>query len=56
MNKIISAGNTAGAGVSMALMSDAEMELAVSVPTKVEHIELASCSDFQDEYMKALAF
>jgi uncharacterized 2Fe-2S/4Fe-4S cluster protein (DUF4445 family) len=56
MNKIISAGNTAGAGVSMALMNNAEMELAKSVPTRVEHIELASCSDFQDEYMKALAF
>jgi uncharacterized 2Fe-2S/4Fe-4S cluster protein (DUF4445 family) len=56
MNKIISAGNTAGAGVSMALMSVAEMELAKSVPSRVEHIELASCSDFQDEYMKALAF
>lgn len=56
MNKIISAGNTAGAGVSMVLMSDNEMELAKSVPTRVQHIELASCSDFQDEYMKALAF
>lgn len=56
MNKILSAGNTAGAGVSMALMSDGEMELAKSVPNRVEHIELASCSDFQDEYMKALAF
>jgi uncharacterized 2Fe-2S/4Fe-4S cluster protein (DUF4445 family) len=56
LNKIISAGNTAGAGVSMALMSEVEMELAKSVPIRVEHIELASCSDFQDEYMKALAF
>jgi uncharacterized 2Fe-2S/4Fe-4S cluster protein (DUF4445 family) len=56
MNKIVSAGNTAGAGVSMTLMSDKEMELAKSVPTRVQHIELASCSDFQDEYMKALAF
>jgi uncharacterized 2Fe-2S/4Fe-4S cluster protein (DUF4445 family) len=56
MNKIISAGNTAGAGVSMALMSDVEMERTKSIPNRVEHIELASCSDFQDEYMKALAF
>lgn len=56
MNKIVSAGNTAGAGVSMALMSENEMALAKSVPTRVQHIELASCSDFQDEYMKALAF
>ena len=56
MDKIASAGNTAGAGVSMALMSPEEMELAQSVPHRVEHIELASCSDFQDEYMKALAF
>jgi uncharacterized 2Fe-2S/4Fe-4S cluster protein (DUF4445 family) len=56
MNKVVSAGNTAGAGVCMALMSDAEMDLVKAVPTRVEHIELASCSDFQDEYMKALAF
>ena len=56
MNKIISAGNTAGAGVCMALMSDVEMDLAMAVPSRVEHIELASCSDFQDQYMKALAF
>ena len=56
MSKIVSAGNTAGAGVSMALMNPAEMELAISIPERVEHIELASCSDFQDEYMKALAF
>lgn len=56
MNKIISAGNTAGAGVSMTLMNDAELDLAKSVPAHVQHIELASCSDFQDEYMKALAF
>lgn len=56
MNRIVSAGNTAGAGVSMALMSDSEMELANSVPTRVEHVELAACAEFQDEYMKALAF
>lgn len=56
MTKIISAGNTAGAGVSMALMNHDEMELAKAVPTRVSHVELASCSDFQDEYMKALAF
>lgn len=56
MSKIISAGNTAGAGVCMALMNDGEMDLARAVPDQVEHVELASCSEFQDEYMKALAF
>jgi uncharacterized 2Fe-2S/4Fe-4S cluster protein (DUF4445 family) len=56
MNRIISAGNTAGAGVSMTLMNEGEMDLAKSVPTRVEHVELASCGEFQDEYMKALAF
>lgn len=56
MNRILSAGNTAGAGVSMALMDPAEMELAQSIPSRVEHVELAACAEFQDEYMKALAF
>jgi len=56
MNRILSAGNTAGAGVSMALMNPVEMDLAQSIPSRVEHVELASCADFQDQYMKALAF
>lgn len=54
--KIISAGNTAGAGVAMALVSDAEMTRIREVPEKVEHIELAEKENFQRAYMKAIEF
>lgn len=54
--KIISAGNTAGAGVAMALVSEAEMSLVRSIPEKVEHIELAEKEGFQRAYMKAMGF
>jgi uncharacterized 2Fe-2S/4Fe-4S cluster protein (DUF4445 family) len=56
VERIQSAGNTAGAGVSMALASPEEAALARKVPERVEHVELAACNDFQDRYMKALAF
>ena len=56
VERIHSAGNTAGSGVSMALASPEEAALARKVPERVEHVELAACSDFQDRYMKALAF
>lgn len=54
--KIISAGNTAGAGVAMVLVSDAEMALVRSIPEMVEHIELAEKEGFQRAYMKAMGF
>lgn len=56
MEKIISAGNTAGAGVSMTLVSGKEMELAEDVIIKVEHIELAEKENFQNTYLSAMAF
>lgn len=55
-DKIISAGNTAGAGVSMILASNREMELLKSVPEKVMHLELAEKKSFQNTYLKAMAF
>lgn len=56
LEKIFSAGNTAGAGVSMALASEAEMELTESIPDIVKHIELAEDPDFQMIYLKAMGF
>lgn len=56
LSRIHSAGNTAGAGVSMALASGDENRRSREIPGAVEHVELASCPDFQDRYMKALAF
>lgn len=56
MNRIISAGNTAGAGVSMTLASEKEMQLAEDVISKIEHIDLAAMEAFQNTYLGAMAF
>lgn len=56
MDQIVSAGNTAGAGVSMTLVNDAEMELAESVIEDIVHIELAAKENFQNTYLNAMAF
>lgn len=55
-DNIISAGNTAGAGISMAMLSRAERELAESIPQLVQHIDLAELENFQKTYMKAMGF
>lgn len=56
LEKIISGGNTAGAGVSMALACKKEMELAEKIPSIIEHVELAENPDFQMVYLKAMEF
>lgn len=56
LESIIPAGNTAGAGVSMALASDAEMSLCEGIPERVQHVELAEDPDFQMVYLKAMGF
>ncbi|MDD4200608.1 MAG: ASKHA domain-containing protein [Eubacteriales bacterium] len=55
-DKIISAGNTAGAGVSMTAVNKKEMEFAERIPELVKHIELAQEEDFQTKYLMAMAF
>lgn len=55
-SKIILAGNTAGAGTSMVLVNEQEEELAASMPTRVEHVELSTCKNFQEQYLKAMMF
>ncbi|MEA4922479.1 MAG: ASKHA domain-containing protein [Eubacteriaceae bacterium] len=55
-DSIVSAGNTAGAGVLMALVNADEAVKAKIIPDKVEHVELAEAEDFQDKYLKAMAF
>lgn len=55
-DRIISAGNTAGAGVSMIMASEQERELADSLPTHIEHIDLAARENFQNTYLSAMAF
>lgn len=54
--KILSGGNTACIGTSMVLLSEKERQAASSIVNKVQHIELATCRNFQEEYMKAMFF
>ena len=56
MDRIISAGNTAGAGVSMALASAKEMKLAENVVSEIKHVDLAAMEEFQNTYLAAMAF
>ncbi len=54
--KILSVGNAAGAGASMALLSDTERKTASEIAQKIEHIELSMNMDFQEFYMYAMTF
>ncbi|MGN0702495.1 MAG: ASKHA domain-containing protein [Lentihominibacter sp.] len=53
---IVSAGNTAGAGVSMAMVSRKAMELAEKIPCAAAHVELAEEPDFQEKYLASMGF
>ena len=54
--RIISVGNTAGAGAVMAMASKNEMERLCAVPDFFEHVELDAREDFQKIYMREMAF
>lgn len=54
--KIISVGNAAGAGASMALLSVDQRKKAYSEAKDVEHLELSMHPDFQNEFMDAMFF
>lgn len=56
LSRIHVLGNAAGAGVSMALMSQKEWETVLGIPKKAEHIELENKSSFQDVYIRRMAF
>ncbi len=55
-DKIFNAGNTAGAGVLMAAASTKEALRIQQIPGKLQHIELAGLSDFQNAYLEAMYF
>ncbi len=55
-NKMISEGNAAGIGASMALLSADKRQEAERAAEAISHIELAACPEFQDEYLKAMSF
>lgn len=56
IDRIFSVGNAAGAGSSMALLSDAERKHACEMAKNTEHIELSMNMDFQEFYITAMSF
>lgn len=56
LDRIISVGNAAGAGASMALLSDTEKTIAIEAANATEHIELSMNMDFQEFYIYAMSF
>ena len=54
--KITNAGNTAGAGVLMSVASSQEAQRIIQIPGKLQHIELANLSEFQNCYLGEMRF
>jgi uncharacterized 2Fe-2S/4Fe-4S cluster protein (DUF4445 family) len=54
--RIVSAGNVAGEGAKMALLSLRERAGAMALLEEVEYVELSDRSDFNDQFVDQLAF
>jgi uncharacterized 2Fe-2S/4Fe-4S cluster protein (DUF4445 family) len=54
--RIVSAGNVAGEGAKMALLSLRERAGAVTLCEEVEYVELSDRSDFNDRFVEQLSF
>lgn len=54
--KVISVGNAAGAGASMALMSEYCRAKAEVLAAEVKHIELSANPEFQEKYIQSMSF
>jgi uncharacterized 2Fe-2S/4Fe-4S cluster protein (DUF4445 family) len=56
IDHIISAGNAAGSGACLALLSREEREKALVFSRRVRHVELAVHPEFQAEFLKSMYF
>ncbi len=56
IDRIKPVGNAAGAGAKLALLSIRERERANRLAGRIEHIELASHPDYQNEFMEKMLF
>jgi uncharacterized 2Fe-2S/4Fe-4S cluster protein (DUF4445 family) len=56
VGRIRAVGNSASEGAKMALMSFRERELAFELPNVVEYLELSGAADFNDRFIRNLAF
>jgi uncharacterized 2Fe-2S/4Fe-4S cluster protein (DUF4445 family) len=54
--RVVSAGNVAGEGAKMALLSVRERAGATTLLEEVEYVELSDRSDFNDRFVDLLAF
>jgi uncharacterized 2Fe-2S/4Fe-4S cluster protein (DUF4445 family) len=54
--RIVSAGNVAGEGAKMALLSMQERHAATAMLDEVEYVELSDRADFNDRFVEQLAF
>lgn len=54
--RIVSAGNVAGEGAKMALLSVQERHAAAMILEQVEYVELSDREDFNDRFIEQLAF
>jgi len=54
--RIVSAGNVAGEGAKMALLSMQERHAATALLSEVEYVELSDRTDFNDRFIEQLAF
>jgi uncharacterized 2Fe-2S/4Fe-4S cluster protein (DUF4445 family) len=54
--RIVSAGNVAGEGAKMALMSIQERHAAAALLDEVVYLELSDRADFNDRFVEELAF
>jgi uncharacterized 2Fe-2S/4Fe-4S cluster protein (DUF4445 family) len=56
LTRIVSAGNVAGEGAKMVLLSDRERAAADVIVDEVEYVELSGRTDFNDAFIDQLAF
>jgi uncharacterized 2Fe-2S/4Fe-4S cluster protein (DUF4445 family) len=56
VERIKAVGNTASEGAKMALMSFREREVAFELPAHIRYLELSGAEDFNDRFIRNLAF
>jgi uncharacterized 2Fe-2S/4Fe-4S cluster protein (DUF4445 family) len=56
VERIKAVGNTASEGAKMALMSFREREVAFELPDFIDYVELSGAADFNDRFIRNLAF
>jgi uncharacterized 2Fe-2S/4Fe-4S cluster protein (DUF4445 family) len=54
--RIVSAGNVAGEGAKMVLLSQPERNGATALLNEVEYVELSDRADFNDKFVVQLSF